>query len=365
MKKTIAIIVSLLLIVSMIPMAASASEKTDEIKARIEAARDFLYGEKTEFTADESYDFMLYLDAGGDGAKYKDAYVQSVKDAFDAGKMTTADKIALAGLCLEELGVETIPFELNDGSTVDLRDKMVELGVSVDSPYNYLYIQFFASNEDYLQQVQDALKANYTAGKGYDYYGFGTDNTANFAAMINEKALKDDAAAVVEKAKVDKGYYYLEEYGTDANGNSTASVLYMYARLCDLDYNGNDTTDADAAYKLLTENFALENGAFSYELGGEANNYATRDALKAMIYYLSACEAAEMSEDTTEPASEETTAPATGTDNAVTETTAPATQSDNAQSTPATGDSFVACGIAGAAMLALGVTLALRKKEEK
>ena len=358
MKKVIALVLSVLLLLSVLPTAAFASEKTDEIKAKMEAARDYLYGEKTEFTAAEGYDFLLYLYAGGNGEKFKDAYVQSVKDAFDAGTMNTADRVAIAGLCLEELEVETIPFELNDGTKVDLREKVKELGVAVDSPYNYFFIKFFVGDNDYLEQIENALKADYTAGKGYNYWGFGTDNTANFAAMINDNELKNDAVQVVETAKTDKGYYYLEEYGTYANGNTTASVLFMYAYLMDLD-NGNDSTKADEVYKLLMDNFSAENGAYAYEAGGAADNYATRDVLKALIFYYKSVEAAETpseeQEKTTDDAAQKTTAAAEASD----------AEKTGKQSTPPTGDSLMACGIAGVAVLALGAALVMRKKEEK
>ncbi|MBE6817584.1 MAG: hypothetical protein E7517_00290 [Ruminococcaceae bacterium] len=342
MKKTVAIIISVLLIISLLPMAAFAGEKSDEVKAKMEAARDYLYGEKTEFTAAESLDFLLYLLAGGDGADFKDAYIQSVKDAFEAGSMNTADRIALAGLCLKELDVDVNAFELNDHSKIDLEQKIVDAGLTADSPYNYFFVIAFAEDSTYLEQIQEELKANYTQGSGYDYWGFGSDNSANFAAMSTDDELVADAVNVVEKAKTDKGYYYLAEYGTDANGNSTASALFMYSILENQD-------KADEVYALLVDNFTAENGGFAYALGGTADNYATRDALKALIYYNI------ISQDEPQP---ETT---TSSEDATTQATT-AADSSAQQSTPATGDSFAACGIAAVAVLALGVVVATRKK---
>ena len=347
MKKTVAIIISVLLIISLLPMAAFAGEKSDEVKAKMEAVRDYLYGEKTEFTAAESLDFLLYLLAGGDGADFKDAYIQSVKDAFDAGTMNTADRIALAGLCLKELDVDVNAFELNDHSKIDLEQKIVDAGLTADSPYNYFFVIAFAEDSTYLEQIQTELAKDYTKGQGYDYWGFGSDNSANFAAMSTDDELVADAVNVVEKAKTDKGYYYLADYGTDANGNSTASALFMYSILENQD-------KADEVYALLVDNFTAENGGFAYAAGGAADNYATRDALKALIYYNV------ISQDEPEP--ETTTSSEDGTTQKTT-TTAPSTQSSTAQqSTPATGDSLAACGIAAVAVLALGVVVATRKK---
>lgn len=342
MKKTVAIIISVLLIISLLPMAAFAGEKSDEVKAKMEAARDYLYGEKTEFTAAESLDFLLYLLAGGDGTDFKDAYIQSVKDAFDAGTMNTADRIALAGLCLKELDVDVNAFELNDHSKIDLEQKIVDAGSTADSPYNYFFVIAFADDSTYLEQIQTELAKDYTKGQGYDYWGYGSDNSANFAAMSTDDELVADAVNVVEKAKTDKGYYYLADYGTDANGNSTASALFMYSIL-------ENQGKADEVYALLVENFATENGGFAYALGGDADNYATRDALKALIYYNI------ISQDEPQP---ETT---TSSEDATTQVTT-AADSSAQQSTPATGDSFAACGIAAVAVLALGVVVATRKK---
>ena len=356
MKKVIAIALSVLLIVSLLPMAAFASDKTDEVYAKMEAARDYLYGKRTEFTAADGYDFLLFLYADGDGAPFKDAYVQSVKDAFDAGTMNTVDRISIAGLCLQELDVDVNEFKLNDGTVIDLEQKAVEQGLAVDSPYNYLFVNSFVDDDAFIEQVQNELTANYTKGSGYNYWGFSSDNSANFAVMTFDDELEADAVSVVESAKTDKGYYYLADYGTTANGNSTATALFMYANLAGLNPDGElDTTKADEVYQLLVDNFTTADGSYSFELGGEPNNYATRDALKALIdYYALCCEAdareQESKSDTDKPAQQTTEAKSTGAQK---------------QSTPATGDSLVACGIAAVAVIALGGALALRKKEEK
>ena len=353
MKKVIAIALSLLLIISLLPMAAFAKADTEEIQAKMEAARDYLYGSKTEFTAAEGGDFYFYLMSFPENAEsLKAGYIQSVKDAFDAGTMNTADRVAIAANCLMLLGEDTENFELNDGSKINLEEKMMEYGTTVDSPYNYYFILTQATDETYRQQVIDTIEANYTKGSGYDYWGFGTDNTANFGAIeaagIYNQELIDDATEVVEKAKVDKGYYYLADYGTAANGNSTACALFFYAM-------NRDEERADEAYRLLVENFAREDGGFAYELDKESNAYATKDAYKALITYLWV----DFSDDTADEEKE-----ITDTEEPVVDETLDAAAPTGKQSTPATGDSFTAVAVAGSALLALGVALALRKKED-
>ena len=351
MKKVIAIALSLLLIISLLPMAAFAGEKSDEVYAKMTAARDFLYGQKAAFTAAESYDFALYLAADGDGEAFKDAYIQSVKDAFDAGSMTTADRVALAAICLDALGENVEEFTLNDGSKVNLLDEMKSKGTEADSPYNYFFVLAMSDDDAYTEAVLTALKNDYTMGSGYNYWGFGTDNTANFGAIMAEyaddaDAYLEDADAVLDGAKVEKGYYYTADYGTDANGNSTASVLFYYA------VAGNQDK-ADESYALLTDNFDLGDGSYHYMNDG-ANNYATRDALKALIYYDRLLD--------TKTAGEEPTGEENYTDSEAADDAAEAT--GVTQSTPATGDSLAAVAVAGSAVLALGLALALRKKEE-
>lgn len=346
MKKVIAITLSVLLIFSLLPMAAFAKAPTEEIEAKVFALRDYLYGEKTNFTADEGYDLYLYLITGGDPTNFKDGYIQSVKDAFEQGKMDTADKVAILANNLMWMGEDDKEFTLNDNSKINLTEKMESLGTNVTSPYNYYFVLTRAESEDYINQVKEALESGYTKGSGYDYYGFGTDNTANFGAIETSFLFNDeliaDSTEVVESAKTDKGYYYLSDYGTDANGNSTASALYFYAL-------NRDEEKADAAYKLLIDNFAKEDGGFAYAIDGTSDVFASRDALKALAMYLWV----DFSDDEPEQEEEITT------DDAVEQT------EGAKQSTPATGDSLAAVCVAGSAVLALGVTLAIRKKEEK
>ena len=348
MKKVFAITLALVLMLSMLPMAAFADNRLSEVQDKIVAARDYLYGNKAAFSAQEGYDFALFLAAGGDGTPFKNDYVQSVKDAFEAGTMNTADRVALAAFCLEALGEDIESFELNDSSKVNLIDKIKENGTTVDSPYNYLFVLAMCEDDEaYCQQVINALTDNYTSGQGYNYWGFATDNTANFGALMAladaHPELVEDAEAVIETAKKDAGYYYCIDYGDTPNGNSTACALYFYAM------EGNQDK-ADEAYDLLA-NYDLGDGSYHYMNDG-ANAFATKDALKALLAYASLLDSEE------EPADDVTTGA---------EDVAPAVDSEQQakQSTPPTGDSAAAVAVAGAAMVTLGMALALRKKEDK
>jgi hypothetical protein len=352
MKKIIAITLSVLLIISLLPMAAFAGGTKEEVQAKIVAARDALYGNKTAFAANESLDFLLYLSAGGDAEKYAEGYLSAIRDAFDAGQMTTADRIGLLIFVCAQLGEDIENFKLNDDSTVNLYELMKEQGTAVDSPYNYYYVILSSPDDSYVEEITAAMAANYTPGSGYNYWGFGTDNTANFAATMQYNDsyadLVEDAVNVVESAKTEKGYYYLADYGTDANANSTASALFAFS---DMDAQEK----ADAAYDLL-KNFELGDGNYFYmDNDKSANTFATRDALRALLAYDAFL--GEPDVDPVPAADETEEQPA---DTQV--TTAKA--ADQKQSTPATGDSLIACGLAGVAMLALGIAVATRKKEK-
>ena len=352
MKKIIAITLSVLLIISLLPMAAFAGGTKEEVQAKIVAARDALYGNKTAFAANESLDFLLYLSAGGDAEKYAEGYLSAIRDAFDAGQMTTADRIGLLIFVCAQLGEDIENFKLNDDSTVNLYELMKEQGTAVDSPYNYYYVILSSPDDSYVEEITAAMAANYPPGTGYNYGGFGTDNTANFAATMQYNDsyadLVEDAVNVVESAKTEKGYYYLADYGTDANANSTASALFAFS---DMDAQEK----ADAAYDLL-KNFELGDGNYFYmDNDKSANTFATRDALRALLAYDAFL--GEPDVDPVPAADETEEQPA---DTQV--TTAKA--ADQKQSTPATGDSLIACGLAGVAMLALGIAVATRKKEK-
>lgn len=285
MKRVLSLVLAFVLIVCLVPTAAFAGEKTDAVQTKVVAAREYLYGAKESFTAAEGYDFLLFQKAGGDGEKFKDAYVQSVKDAFDAGSMTTADRVAIAMSNLKLLGVDTQAFELNGGTTINLEEKMVANGTEVDSAYNYRYVLQNAQGE-YAQQVIDAIMAKYTPGRGYDYWGFSTDNTANFGAIMAENGGSDevlaDAVNIVESTNTGIGYYYNEQYGCDANGDSTACALYFYSVLGRKDL-------AKAAYKALIANFEVGEGAYCFTHIDGADAYATRDVLNALIEYSVLC----------------------------------------------------------------------------
>ena len=355
MKKIIAIALSVLLIISLLPMAAFAGGTKEEVQAKIAATRDALYGNKDAFAANESLDFLLYLMAGGDVDKYADDYFAAIRDAFDAGQMTTADRIALLIYVCAYTGEDADNFKLNDDSTVNLYNLMKELGTEVDSPYNYYYVLLSSPDKDYSAQIGEALKENYTLGSGYNYWGFSTDNSANFAAIMNYFGtydnLVEDAVNIVESAKTEKGYYYLADYGTDGNANSTASALFAFADM-------HNQEKADAAYDLL-KNFELGDGNYFYmDNDKSANTFATRDALRALLAYDAILETPEEPE---EPVEE----PEDTVDEQTPETTATAAKTAaQEQSTPATGDSLIACGVAGVAVLALGIAVATRKKEK-
>lgn len=353
MKKIIAITLSVLLIISLLPMAAFAGGTKEEVEAKIAATRDALYGSKEAFAANESLDFLLYLQAEGDAKKYEESYFAAIRDAFDNGSMSTADRIALLIFVCAYTGEDAENFKLNDNTTVDLYELLKERGTEVDSPYNYYYVLLSSRDSEYSTQVLEALKADYTLGSGYNYWGYSTDNSANFAAIMQYNGRHDemveDAVNVVESAKTDKGYYYLADYGTDANANSTASALFAFSEL-------EDPEKADAAYDLL-KNFELGDGNYFYmDNDKSANVYAGRDALRALLAYNAFL--GEPADDPT-PVADDTEEQTTDTQ----QTTAKA--AEQKQSTPATGDSLVACGVAGVAVLALGAAIALRKKEEK
>jgi LPXTG-motif cell wall-anchored protein len=360
MKKISAVLISVILMLSVLPFAASAeSSSAKTVQSQIEGARDYVFGNTKEFTFDKSGDFLLFLRAGGNYSKFSDAYLSSVKDAIINNKITDAAVYAAIMQCLQ-YGDNISPdsFELGNGTTVNLIDKMEQCSTVLASPYYYRIIfelnDLGLISQDFINQCRASLLKMYTLGKGMDYYGFACDNTANFIASLTKANLASDttedngdladALTLLISYKVEKGYFYNADYGKTPNADSTASALLAYS------ITGNKD-NAKGAYELLM-NFAVsgKTGVFNYSGSDDANAYATKDALCALEYYA----------DTLDDDNPTTTDTSETTDTSSNDTTA-ASNKSTTQSTPSTGDSapyiiFIGLALIGATGAVIGVS---------
>ena len=282
MKRIISISLAILIIIAIIPFSAFAQPAPAEAYAKMSAARDKLYSAKEAFTAAESYDFLIYLQAEGDPAKFKDAYLQSVKSAVEEGEGDAAS-YALYILCLENLGVDAHEFETANGK-VNLYDVISTKGTEIYSPYLYKYVFRTTTDAQFANSCLDVMKSNYTMGSGYNYYGVSCDNTAAmgvcFAVSGAAEAYVADCESTIDTYKKETGYHSDSSWGLDPNVDATGLALEFFS------FTGN-REKADEAFALL-KNFEVEGeeGAyFASYAPGTYNAYGTRDALIGLTEY--------------------------------------------------------------------------------
>ena len=282
MKRIIALSLVLVIALACIPFSASASGTQADVYAKMVAARNKLYSAKESFSAAESYDFWLFLDAQGNPDAYKDAYVKSVKDAVSDDSIGDAANCALAILCLQKLGFDPANFDLGETS-VNLFDIMNGKSTDISSPYLYRYIFEAGASEEFADSCISAMNADYTKGTGYYYWGYSSDNNSAmgicYAASAKEPARVVDLALTLDSYKKDSGYMSNSDWGLDENVDSTGLALAFFSYT----YNNN----ADETYDMLA-NYEVEgeDGAYfaSYD-PGNYNAYGTRDALIGLIEY--------------------------------------------------------------------------------
>ena len=299
MKKFVSIISIVLVLVLTATNSFAAGNKTQQVQEKTEQLRNYLYGDyytapEDKFGLENSYDFLLYLLADGGFMRFKESYINALREAIEGGQTITADTYALAFRCLEKMGEKPEKFELSDKTIISLKEKMEQAGTELNSPYNAFYVLSLSTDKEYSAAILNSLKSSYTPGKGMDYWGYWIDNTINFAAIFKkyapeEKTLINDAFDIIEHSKTDGGYISLEGE-TEPNSNSTASALFLYSVI-------NERSLADETYELLKEFYNSDDGGYAYTKSEESNFLASRDVLKAFIYYRDLLEQADSDEN--------------------------------------------------------------------
>lgn len=296
MKRIIALSLVLVIALACIPFSASAVAQKCQVHNKMIAARDKLYSDKESFSVVESYDFWLYLQAEGDPTAYKDAYIQSVKEAVSGYTIGDAANCALVTLCLQKLGVDPAQFSIGD-STVNLFEIMKTKGTVISSPYLYRYI--VESNCDAAFKIDCFYEMNkeYHKGEGYDYYGYSGDNCAAMGVCYTcygtyyieslpeevtnacNDATEDFQTLLSTNYKTDTGYICNADWYIFENIDTTALALSFFSV--------GAKAEAEQTYAML-KNYEVEGeeGAYfaSYD-PGVYNAYGTRDALIGLIDY--------------------------------------------------------------------------------
>lgn len=321
MKKLLSVLLSAVMIFSaVVPFSALAETKTlglkEVVTAQVEAKADmlgainFLKNEKdyygkfvTRQTVENSYTVHSVAQAGGDVSEYLAALESNLKAnngkimARQQGETADSENLVYYAVAIDILTILGKDVTNFGGYNIKQAfETFAQTNKNVSKPYFYRCIveACKAIGSDKLaRDLIDQMSKSYTAGSGFDYYGFSCDNTAMYASSIASYKVQyqanfNDAVNVVSKYKKAKGYYSDNKYVTTENADSTAYAMMAYSAAGDFD-------KAYEAYQLL-KNFESDknNGVFmaaDWKTGAMTENQlATADALRALSYFDNACE---------------------------------------------------------------------------
>lgn len=319
MKKLLSVLLSAVMIFSaVVPFSALAETKTlglkEVVTAQVEAKADmlgainFLKNEKdyygkfvTRQTVENSYTVHAVAQAGGDVSEYLTALESNLKAnngkimARQQGETADSENLVYYAVAIDILTILGKDVTNFGGYNIKQAfETFAQTNKTVSNPYLYRCIVEACKtigNDELARDLIDQMSKSYTAGSGFDYYGFSCDNTAMYASSIASYKLQyqanfNDALKLIAGYKKNKGYCYQTTF--EENANSTAMALMAYSAAGDFD-------KAYEAYQLL-KNFESDknNGVFmaaDWKTGAMTENQlATADALRALSYFDDACD---------------------------------------------------------------------------
>lgn len=300
MKKTLSLLLVLCLILTLTFSAfAGEAHKLNDISAELDSTVDYLTNGVTAYTVDSAVNYYYLSNVSNKADSYFDGFLQDVIDNLEAhdGKIIPSfgenENIVTYAAIISIL--DRFDKDVSDINGVNLVDLMKNTPVStISEPYYYDIViptaASFCDKEFTVNICNEFIANNYTMGSGLYYYGFSCDNTAMFISAISQSGcgcydeVLEDAMAVLDTYKVEGGYCYSPEYGTDANADSTALALKAKSAYF-LSHEATEEDMADLAElygKLLT--FKGETTG-SYTYAGAESAYAAFDALRGIEMY--------------------------------------------------------------------------------
>ena len=319
MKKLLSVLLSAVMIFSaVVPFSALAETKTLGLKeivtAQVEAKADmhgainFLKNEKdyygnfvTRQTVENSYTVHAVAQAGGDVSEYLTALESNLKAnngkimARQAKETEDSENLVYYAVAIDVLTILGKDVTNFGGYNIKQAfETFAQTNKNVSNPYFYRCIVEACKaigNDKLARDLIDQMSKSYTAGSGFDYYGFSCDNTSIYAATVAPykayyQTNYNDALKLIAGYKKNKGYCYQTTF--EESANSTAMALMAYSAAGDFD-------KAYEAYQLL-KNFESDknNGVFmaaDWKTGAMTENQlATADALRALSYFDNACD---------------------------------------------------------------------------
>lgn len=283
MKKTLSVILSLLMMLSVItPFSAFAEEVNNEVHSDMVDQSNYL--SLTKLGVSLAVDAYTAARAGTlDDTTYfadLDKNLKDNKGKIVVGKSESALAYAavINTLCL--LGKN--PANYNGYNLKESFEKFTT--DTIDNPYNYRVVVEACKNigNDTLAKmyIDSFIEQYYTLESGMNYWGYSCDNTAVFLTAIagyqeDYANYVADAVNVIESYAVEGGYCYSFEYA-DFSVDSTAVALMAYAAIGDM------KKAEELKALVMTQESETNNGIIM--AWGSENAYATKEVLLALTY---------------------------------------------------------------------------------
>ncbi len=305
MKKVLAVLTAIcVMLTASITAFAQTQPKSEDVQKEINKIVNYITSQKEgDYTIEDAVDFYYLTKSGADLSKYTDKFIASVRENVKAnnGKLVTQYGESLTTYAavisiFNEIDVDPWEFE-----GYDLTEAFSAMPADSEiNPYFYNIVipsLFYSDNEQFCEDVcKNFVDKYYTMGSGMENWGYSCDNTAYFISAItyafgDYDAELNDALKVIETYKTEGGYFSDSQYGTSLNANSTGLALMAYAEYEWLDSlldEAAETITLDKSTEIYSQLNAFKtstDGAYSYEVGGEPNLYASFDVLRGLISY--------------------------------------------------------------------------------
>lgn len=402
MKKFLAVITAIcIMLTASISAFAQTQPKSEDVQKEIDKIVNYITSQKEgDYTLEDAVDYYYLVKSGADMSKYNDKFVESVKENIKAndGKLITqyGESLATYAAVIDILAnLEMDPWEFEG---YDLTAAFSAMPADSElNPYFYNIVipaLGFTDDETFAEDVcKTFVDTYYTMGSGLDNWGYSCDNTAYFISAITYSWVDfdeelNDAIEVIETYKTEGGYFCDTQWSPNLNANSTGLALMAYAEYEWYASLFQDTITIDKSNEIYAQLAAFKtstDGAYSYEVGGEPNLYATFDVLRGLSSYNSVLQIKELFdelanwedwEDPEEPKEEATrpTVPATKLeikplvpstdDNTATTAATTETKKNTSKKSPATGAGTLTIAFSIALAGAGAAVLSAKKKEQ-
>lgn len=297
MKKLLSVLLALCLVLTL-TVSAFASEipTSDSILKELNSTAVYVNNGISAYNVDGALSYY-YLLSSDKAADFFDGFLQDVKNNLkeNGGKIVSSYGENMTTYAAVIAVLDKFGEDVTNVDGVNLVELMKNTPASsITIPYHYDVVIPTAAkfcDEDFTKGICDEfIEKKYTMGSGMDYYGFACDNTAMFISAVAGSGIADyadvlkDAVNVLNTYKVEGGYCYNPEYGTEANADSVGLALRALSAYAV--YSGIENADtaalADVYNELLTFKGATEG---SYTYAGAESAYAASDALKGLSAY--------------------------------------------------------------------------------